>query len=51
MNNLTKLGWVVAIISSIIVLLVIGAIANHINWVGDHYCFKSMVECYGLENK
>lgn len=19
---------------------------NHINWMGDHYCFKSMTECY-----
>ena len=19
---------------------------DHINWMGDHYCFKSMVQCY-----
>ena len=49
MNNLTKLGWVVAIASSVIALLIIGAIVDHINWVGDHYCFKSMIECYELD--
>lgn len=21
-------------------------ITNHVNWMGDHYCFKSMNECY-----
>jgi hypothetical protein len=25
--------------------------ANHINWMGDHYCFKSMTECYFGEGK
>jgi hypothetical protein len=25
--------------------------ANHINWMGDHYCFKTMVECYFPEGK
>jgi hypothetical protein len=22
---------------------------DHLNWVGDHYCFKSSIECYGLD--
>lgn len=21
-------------------------LSGHINWVGDHYCFKSINECY-----
>jgi hypothetical protein len=24
---------------------------NHLNWMGDHYCFKTMVECYFPEGK
>jgi hypothetical protein len=25
--------------------------ADHLNWMGDHYCFDSMVECYFPEDK
>jgi len=25
--------------------------ANHLNCMGDHYCFKTMVECYFPEGK
>jgi hypothetical protein len=25
--------------------------ANHLNWMGDHYCFKTMTECYFPEGK
>ena len=24
---------------------------NHLNWMGDHYCFKTMTECYFPEGK
>jgi hypothetical protein len=22
---------------------------DHLNWVGDHYCFHTMTKCYGLD--
>ena len=22
---------------------------DHLNWVGDHWCFKSSLQCYGIE--
>ena len=48
--KLTKRGEIVLTIS----LLINGAILigllmwglDHLNWVGDHYCFKSSLECY-----
>lgn len=48
--KLTKRGEIVLGIS----LLINGAILigllmwglDHLNWVGDHYCFKSSLECY-----
>lgn len=24
---------------------------DHLNWMGDHYCFKSSIECYFPEGK
>jgi hypothetical protein len=30
-------------------LIMIGV--NHLNWMGDHYCFKTMVECHFPEGK
>ena len=24
---------------------------DHLNWMGDHYCFDSMIECYFPEGK
>lgn len=34
-----------------LVLLTIGLFfaVDHLNWMGDHYCFKSMTQCYGLD--
>jgi hypothetical protein len=48
--KLNKKGEVVFAIS--LSISVIAALAgamwllDHINWVGDHYCFKSSLECY-----
>jgi cytoskeletal protein RodZ len=45
--KLTRRGWVVlVIIPAIIGMAGIMWLMNHINWMGDHYCFKTMVECY-----
>ena len=48
--KLTKRGEVVFAISLIIsvVVALYGAtmLLDHINWMGDHYCFKSSLECY-----
>ena len=44
--RLTTRGKVVAGVFGLLLLagLVIGL--DHINWMGDHYCFKSSLECY-----
>lgn len=47
---LTRRGEIVFAISLLVTALVAFAglmfIVDHINWVGDHYCFHSMTECY-----
>jgi hypothetical protein len=48
--KLTRRGEIVFALSLIISVAValVGAtvLLDHINWVGDHYCFKSSLECY-----
>lgn len=48
--RLTKRGKVVgAIALTITALLALYGLAwlsDHINWVGDHYCFHSSIQCY-----
>lgn len=47
---LTKRGQVVFVISVAINLALLFAglvwVMDHINWMGDHYCFHSSIECY-----
>jgi hypothetical protein len=38
-----RVFWTIAIIGGL-VLATMGI--DHINWVGDHYCFKSSIECF-----
>jgi hypothetical protein len=51
--KLTHRGQIVFGISLLVTGLVAFAglvwIADHINWVGDHYCFHSSLQCYGLD--
>ena len=48
--KLTKRGEKVLAVSLALNALVILALAfvlmDHVNWVGDRYCFKSSLECY-----
>ena len=45
--KLTRRGWIVlVVIPSILAILGLTWLVDHINWMGDHYCFKSMIECY-----
>jgi heme/copper-type cytochrome/quinol oxidase subunit 4 len=48
--KLNRRGEIVFAISLIVtvVITLIGFmwVVDHINWVGDHYCFKSSIECY-----
>ena len=52
--KLNKRGEIILGISlGINALLLLGLLfwgLDHFNWVGDHYCFKSMVECYFPES-
>jgi len=49
--NLTRRGEIVFAISLLVTVLVALSglmwVVDHVNWVGDRYCFKSMLECYG----
>jgi hypothetical protein len=51
--KLTKRGEIVFAISLTVtaILALAGALwlVDHINWVGDHYCFHSSLVCYGLD--
>lgn len=48
--KLTTRGWIVlVIIPAIASLYGLAWIMDHINWVGDHYCFHSSLVCYGLD--
>lgn len=48
--KLTRRGEIVFVISLLITALVAISglmwVVDHVNWVGDQYCFKSMTECY-----
>jgi hypothetical protein len=45
--KLTRRGWIVlVIIPAILGFAGLMWLVNHINWMGDHYCLKTMVECY-----
>lgn len=48
--KLNKRGEIVFGLSLLInaALLIVGAywLLDHLNWMGDHYCFHSMLECY-----
>lgn len=52
--KLNRRGEIVLAVSlGINALLVIGLLMwglDHLNWVGDHYCFKSSLECYFPES-
>ena len=51
--KLTKRGEIVfgisLIVTAIATLYGLAWIMDHINWVGDHYCFHSSLQCYGLD--
>jgi hypothetical protein len=47
--RLTTRGKVVAGVFGLLLLVGIFFLVDHINWMGDHYCFKTMVQCYGLD--
>lgn len=53
--KLTKLGQIVCFsaIAIVSIELVIGLfwLIDHINWVGDHYCFHSSIQCYFGDNR
>lgn len=50
--KLTRRGWIVlVIIPSLIAMYGLVVLVDHINWMGDHYCFKTMIECYFPTNK
>ena len=48
--KLNRRGEIVLAVSLGLNALVLIALAlwglDHLNWVGDHYCFKSSLECY-----
>ena len=52
---LNRKGEIVFAIALIVTALVAFAglvwVVDHLNWVGDHYCFKSSMECYFGEGK
>jgi len=51
--KLTRSGEIVFMISLAVTALVAIAgmmwLVDHINWVGDHYCFHSSLVCYGMD--
>ena len=52
--KLNKRGEIVLAVSlAINALILLGLIMwglDHLNWVGDHYCFESSLECYFPES-
>ena len=45
--KLTRRGWIVlVIIPAIVALYGMYELVGHIWWVGDHYCWGEMTECY-----
>lgn len=48
--KLNKRGEIVLAVSlginSLLVLALLSWGLDHVNWVGDGYCFKSSLECY-----
>jgi hypothetical protein len=44
--RLTTRGKVVAGVFGLLLLVGLFVLSDHINWMGDHYCFKTMVQCY-----
>ncbi len=49
--KLTKRGKRVRAVVILLGIIAIYYVMNHIWWVGDHYCWGSMVECYFGEDK
>ena len=48
--KLTRRGWIVlVIIPAILAFAGLMWVTDHVNWVGDHYCFHTMTQCYGLD--
>ena len=51
--KLTHRGQIVFAISLTFTVLAtlygLAWVMDHINWVGDHYCFHSSLVCYGLD--
>lgn len=43
---ITTRGKVVLGLAIALGLVLAFILIDHINWVGNHYCFKSMNECY-----
>jgi len=36
-------------INAVLALVILMWGVDHVNWVGDHYCFHSSIVCYGLD--
>ena len=44
--RLTTRGKVVLGLAIALAVYLLALGVDHINWMGDHYCFKSSIECY-----
>jgi len=49
--KLTKRGKRVRAVAILLGIIAIYYITSHIWWVGDHYCWGDMIECYFEEGK
>jgi len=51
LNKRGEILFAVSLALNALVLIVLATIAlDHLNWMGDHYCFKSSLECYFPES-
>jgi len=41
-----RIAFVIAVVLAVSALAGLMWLTDHINWVGDHYCFKSSLECF-----
>jgi hypothetical protein len=41
-----RIAFAVAVVSAVALLALATIGLDHLNWVGDGYCFKSSLECY-----
>jgi len=49
--RVTSRGKIVFTTMAIIAVLAIYYLVSHINWVGDHYCWGTITQCYFGEGK